>query len=244
MSCTPFETLSAFADAALPELESATVAGHVHSCPSCRTRLDELRWLKDAVRSSAPPALATEEFKARLVATAARSRRRRRTVRLGALGGGLGVALAALLLVLPFVRDRRAMAELIGDHVDITVTREEAFDVSGDDRSSLENWFIGKIDFPLHIPQVPKARLVGARLCDIAGRHIPLASYELGTRRVSMFVERTGRAARPMACDEQVHGYTVCRRTVEGVEYLFVSDYPAGEAGSILTAALGPDIRP
>jgi len=244
MSCTPFETLSAFADAALPELESGTVASHVHSCPSCRTRLDELRWLKDAVRSSAPPALATEEFKARLVTTAARSRQRRRNVRLGALAGGLGVALAALLLVPPLVRDRRAMAELIGDHVGITVTREEAFDVSGGDPRSLERWFTGKIDFPLHIPQVPQARLVGARLCDIAGRHIPLASYELGTRRVSIFLERTGRPSRPMACDERVHGFTVCRQTVGGIEYLFVSDYPAREAGSILTAALGPESRP
>jgi hypothetical protein len=59
-----------------------------------------------------------------------------------------------------------------------------------------------------------------------------------------MFVERTGGGARPMVCDEQVHGYTVCRRTVEGIEYLFVSDYPASEAGSILTAALGTDARP
>ena len=69
MSCTPFETLSAYADAALPELESATVATHVQSCHSCRTRLDELRWVKDAVRSSAPPAIASEELRARLAAT-------------------------------------------------------------------------------------------------------------------------------------------------------------------------------
>ncbi len=244
MSCTPFETLSAYADAALTELESATVAGHVQSCQSCRTRLDELRWLKDVVRSSAPPAIASEEFRARLAETAARSGRRRRQVRLGALAGGLGIALAALLLVPPLVRERRAMAELIGDHVGITVTREEAFDIAGDDPRSLERWFTGKIDFSLHIPRVPQAKLVGARLCDIAGRHIPLASYELGTRRVSVFVERTGRAARPTVCDEQVHGYTVCRRTADGIEYLFVSDYPAREAGSILTAALGPAALP
>ena len=170
MSCTPFETLSAFADAALPELESATVAGHVHSCPSCRTRLDELRWLKDAVRSSAPPALATEEFKARLVATAAQFGRRRRRVRLGALGAGLGVALAALLLVPPFVRDRRAMAELIGDHVDITVTREEAFDVSGDDPSSLERWFIGKL-----AAMTPSEVEVAVMMIDAKQRPDPLA---------------------------------------------------------------------
>jgi anti-sigma factor RsiW len=245
MNCTSFETLSAYVDHSLPELEAATVEGHLQSCQSCRSTLDELRWLKDAVRSSAPAATASKDFEARLASAAAASRRRRRVARLGiAVAGGLTVALAALLVVLPVVRQRRALTELIGDHVGITVTREEAFDVAGSDAGKLEGWFAGKIDFPLHIPQVPAAKLVGARLCDIAGRHIPLASYELGTRRVSMFVERTGRSARRTVCDEQVHGYTVCRRTIDGLQYLFVSDYPANEAGSILTAALGPDTRP
>jgi anti-sigma factor RsiW len=242
MSHAPFETLSAYVDDSLTELEAATVGSHIQSCPDCRSSLEELRWLKDVVRASAPAAVATAEFKARLAAAAARRRRRRRTGL--AATGGLAAALAVVLVALPIVRERRAMAELIGDHVGITVTREEAFDVIGADAGTLERWFTGKVDFALHIPQLAQAKLVGARLCDIAGRHIPLASYELGTRRVSIFVERTGRSARSTACDEQVHGYTVCRRTVEGIEYLLVSDYPAAEAGNILTAALGPSTRP
>jgi anti-sigma factor RsiW len=244
MSCTPFETLSAYVDSSLPELESAAVADHVQSCASCRSRLDDLRRLKDAVSSTAPPAIASEEFRARLVAAAARNRRRRKGLRLGAAAAGLTVALAATLLIPPVVRERRAMAELIGDHVGITLTREEPFDVAGGDPRAIERWFTGKIDFALHIPQLPAARLVGARLCDIGGRHIPLASYEMGTRRVSMFVEHTGRSTEQTACKEQVHGFTVCRRTIAGIEYLFVSDYPAPQAGGILTATLGPDIGP
>ena len=162
---------------------------------------------------------------------------------MSALGAGLTVVLAALVLVPPIARDRRAMAELIGDHVGITVTREEPFDIAGGDPRELERWFRGKIDFPLHIPPVPAAKLVGARLCNIAGRRIPLASYELGTRRVSILAERTGRTSLPLRCEEQVHGFTVCRRTVDGIEYLLVSDYPAQQASGILTAALGADAR-
>jgi len=244
MSCTPFDALSAYADNSLPELDSANVVGHLRSCPSCRARLDELRWVKDAVRSTALPAEASDEFRTRLAAGAARSRRRRRRLRLGTLAAGLAVVLAALLAVPPFVRERRAMAELIGDHVGITVTREEAFDIAGGDPRALERWFAGRIDFSLHIPSLPAAKLVGARLCDIGGRHIPLASYELGARRFSMFLELTGRTSRRITCEEQVHGFTVCRRTVAGIEYLLVSDYPATEAGGILTAALGPETRP
>lgn len=237
MSHASFETLSAFVDGSLPELEAATVGSHVHSCSDCRSSLDELRWLKDAVRSSAPPAVATEAFRARLAGAASERRRRRRTLGLG-VASGLGLALTVALIAIPIVRDRRAMTELIGDHVGITVTREEAFDVAGGDAAVLERWFTGKIDFPLHIPQLPAAKLVGARLCDIAGRHVPLASYELGTRRVSVFVERTRRKPRDLTCEEQVHGFTVCRRTVSGIEYLLVSDYRAPEAKAILAEAL------
>jgi anti-sigma factor RsiW len=244
MTCAPFETLSAYVDHALPELESATLAGHLHSCPNCRAQLDELRWLKGAVRSSVPGPVESLDFKARLAVAASRSRRRRRNARRGALAGGLVVALAAVLVVLPVERERRALAELIGDHVGITLTREEPFDVTSGDPRELERWFEGKVGFSLHIPKLPAARLVGGRLCDISGRRIPLASYELGTRRVSMFVDRSRREAPRTVCEEQVHGFTVCRRTIEGIEYLLVSDYPAGEAGSILTAALGPESGP
>src|SRR5215813_10381943 len=98
MSCTPFETLSAYVDRALPELESASVTGHLQSSEDCRSRLDELRWLKDAVTSSAPAATASDEFKARLATAAAVNRRRRRNTRLGtAFAGGLTVALATVL---------------------------------------------------------------------------------------------------------------------------------------------------
>ena len=242
MSCTPFETLSAFVDDALPELESVTVTSHLQSCQECRSRLGELRWLKEAVRASAPGIEASDAFKARLSAAARRTRRRKRSARLGGVAAGFAVVLLALLVLLPVVRDRRTMAALIGDHVGISVTREEPFDVAGGDPRELERWFAGKIDFALHIPELPQATLVGARLCDIVGRKIPLASYELGARRVSILAERTARGPRRTTCEEKVQGFTVCRRTVGDIEYLLVSDYPASEARGLLTAALGPDV--
>ena len=49
------------------------------------------------------------------------------------------------------------------------------------------------------------------------------------------------RRPRAMVCAEQVHGFTVCRRTLDGLEYLFVSDLPARRAGNVMTAALGPE---
>jgi hypothetical protein len=181
--------------------------------------------------------VASEEFKSTPRRGRRADRRRRRR-------SGLAASVASpwlsppLLIAVPALRDRRAMAEVIGDHVGISLTREEPFDVSRRRSENAGTVVRRQGRFPLHIPRIPQAKLVGARLCHVAGRHIPLASYELGTRRVSLFVERSRRRARPTVCDEHVHGYTVCRRTLEGIEYLFVSDYPAREAEGILTAAL------
>jgi anti-sigma factor RsiW len=241
MTCPPFETLSAAVDGDLTELESASLMAHLQACGGeCRVRLDDLRGLKQTIHAWAPAPVSGDALEQRL-REAPGVRQRSRRNRIGTLAGGLMVALVAAAFIVPVLRERRALAELIGDHVDITVKREEAFDVVGAEPGSLERWFEGKISFPLHIPRVPEARLVGARLCNVAGRHIPLASYELGTERVSMFVDRANRRPRAMVCEEQVHGFTVCRRTVDGLEYLFVSDLPAGQAGNIMTAALGPE---
>src|SRR5262245_55424099 len=86
MSCAPFETLSAYVDDALPELESASIGSHVQSCSACRSQLDELRWLKEAVRTSASSAEASEEVKAGLVAGAARRQHRQRRPGVGPIG--------------------------------------------------------------------------------------------------------------------------------------------------------------
>jgi anti-sigma factor RsiW len=81
-------------------------------------------------------------------------------------------------------------------------------------------------------------RLVGARLCDIGGRRVPLASYEREGRRISLFASRGGSDRQEERCEEGVRCFTVCRRTVGGVDYTLVSNYPGSEAKLIFTAAL------
>ena len=76
---------------------------------------------------------------------------------------------AAAVLVIPSVRDKRVVAELIGDHVGTSVTGEEPFDVVNSAPRALERWFAGKVSYTLRIPQVPAARLLGARLCNVGG---------------------------------------------------------------------------
>jgi anti-sigma factor RsiW len=235
MSCPTFETVSMEVDGELSELEAQAVRAHVSGCESCRARRQELLSLNAALRRSEVPA-ATESLRARLVATV----RNRRWVRVIRSAAAVAVAAAAVVLVVPTVRDRRVVAELIGDHVGTSITGEEPFDVVNSDPRALERWFAGKISYTLRIPQVPAARLLGARLCNVKGEKIPLASYDRSGHRMSLFAMGKASGNTDRGCEEGVRGFTVCRRAAGGVEYMLVTDYPGAEAKQLLVAALSP----
>src|SRR5262249_38975328 len=172
------------------------------------------------------------------LAAAVRQRARWRRRRWVGLAAASAAALIVAAIGVPMFRQRQALAEMIGGHVDITVKRDGAFDVVGSDPQELARSFRGRIDFALQIPRLPDGQLVGARLCNIQGRGIPLASYELHGRRVSVFVAADGTKDPETRCEERVRGYSVCQRSVRGLDYLLVSDYPAPEAKGILGSAL------
>jgi Predicted transmembrane transcriptional regulator (anti-sigma factor) len=239
MSCPSFELLSAEADGALSDSETRGLRSHVSDCEHCQALLSEIHLLKNEVRRVASTNQGDRADRDGL-AEAVRRRRSRRSARRRWLGlaGASAAALIAVAVGFPVIRQRQALAEMIGDHVDITVRREEAFDIVGNDPQELARSFVGRINFALRIPRLSEGRLVGARLCNIQGRGIPLASYELHGRRVSVFIAAGRAPERETQCEEGVKGYTVCQRSVRGVEYLLVSDYPAPEARNILGGAL------
>jgi len=169
-----------------------------------------------------------------MVATV-QKRRRARVLR---LGSGLGVAAAVAVLILPLVRGKDVVTELVGDHLGTTVTGEEPFDVMSSDATVLERWFEGKLDYRFRIPRPPATRLLGARLCDVGGRQFPLAAYDREGRRLSLFALGASAGSRGGTCREGVAGFTVCRQVTDGIDYMLVSDYPGAEAKRILTAML------
>jgi anti-sigma factor RsiW len=190
--------------------------------------------LQGAVRDASIPSFESDRLKARLAA-AVRKRRRWSAIRIG-----LGVAAAAGLAVVlvPLLQSKDVVRELVGDHLGTTVTGEEPFDVVSSDPDVVERWFQGKLDYKLRIPRGAAGRLVGARLCNVGGRQFPLTAYDREGRRVSLFALGTAVASRAGACQEGVRGFTVCRQSVDGIDYMLVSDYPRSEAKGVLTAVL------
>jgi anti-sigma factor RsiW len=64
--------------------------------------------------------------------------------------------------------------ELISDHLNYLPGKEEI--VSNSPRD-VEQWFQGRVDFPVRVPELPAAALSDARVCQIAGRKAALVHY-------------------------------------------------------------------
>jgi len=109
-----------------------------------------------------------------------------------------GVAAATVLLALTgyglkryytvrSVTPSRLAREFILDHLNYLPGREEIVSNSARD---VEQWFQGKVDFPVRVPQLPTAALKDARVCDIVGRKAALLHYRRAPNDtlVSLFV--------------------------------------------------------
>ena len=68
----------------------------------------------------------------------------------------------------------RLAREFIVDHLNYLPGREE---IVSDSARDVQQWFQGRVDFPVRVPQLPTAALEDARVCNIAGRKAALLHY-------------------------------------------------------------------
>ena len=68
----------------------------------------------------------------------------------------------------------RLAQDFINDHLNYLPGREQIISSSS---QQVEGWFQGRVEFPVHVPEVPGASLQDARICDISGRKAALLHY-------------------------------------------------------------------
>jgi anti-sigma factor RsiW len=97
----------------------------------------------------------------------------------------------------------RLAQQFIDDHLHYLPGREQI--VSGSTQQ-VEGWFQGRVEFPVHVPEVPDAALQDARVCDISGRKAALLHYRhnSGDALISVFV-----AEEPKSFDPQMKSRTL-----------------------------------
>ncbi len=154
---------------------------HLERCAGCQEFAQDGKRLRKEMRGLAESEHAPGELREQVQALFdERMPVRERRLRLWA-GVAAAVALVALAVYgLKWFHAGRSLTperlarEFISDHLNYLPGREQI--VSNSSRE-VEQWFQGRVDFPLRIPRLAGADLEDARVCQIAGRKAALLHY-------------------------------------------------------------------
>jgi len=212
--------------------EGGTVPGlakdHLKQCFPCREFVHDGERLRKEVHLLAETEQAPRELRQRIQAMF-EARIPQGRIRERRLPAWAGVAATLVLLALAggglkwYIAQRsltpnRLAREFISDHLNYLPGKEEIVSTSPRD---VEQWFQGRVDFPVRVPELPAAALSDARVCQIAGRNAALIHYrhKPDESLISLFVtiepqsfERAGKAMEISSSYQGLNSTLWCHR--------------------------------
>lgn len=260
--------VDAWVDGELDPGAALIVETHLARCGACREEADAIRTIKAALAASREGHAAPGALRSRLmaaldaedqekVAVEQSSKRRKHAT-------GFVLAAAAMTTV-AFATGWRgsingtgpvagaAMMPPLLDDIAQRHARNLPVEVTGSEPTQVANFFTGRLDIPVrpvHFRGVP-ARLLGARISNVSDRMAAALYYEVGGRRVTVFVFDS--AVLPRAFDTDglqpvrlgnqpayvgnARGYTVVLSERGGVAYAVASDMPPDDTLGMVSHA-------
>jgi anti-sigma factor RsiW len=240
MNCEQInELLSPYVDEELAPRERSETDAHLVGCASCREHVASVRSLKHSIarlesRDEPPGAV-----RARVEALRFKSAgfwEPSCGKRLLAVAVGVGLLAAALFAIrrhqnpaLPFGE------ELVSDYLH-SLPEVRPAEVASNDPREVIRFFSGKTPFEPVVPAVPTARLVGGRLCNVAGRRVELLFYTHGESRQSVALFVCDHAVGGTGCREY-RGRPICSRRFGNLTILAIGEVPGHTLERILREA-------
>lgn len=246
MDCREVERfLYAYLDGEFNEEERVVITAHVQSCPGCKRLVShEERFLRKlrqtaADEPAAPPLLAHKVRRAldRVEQSGDVPQPEGWSARWFKLLVPVAVALA--LAVGVSFSSRQPQHASLASMAEQSVEwhrRNLPFDVSGPNADTIRNYFSDKVPFAVRPPQFDTARveLVGGRLSNLREHQAAYLVYQVGGRRVSVFIfdprsmgSEGGQVVRVGRREVRWHnlrGYTVAMYRSGGMGYVLASD--------------------
>ncbi len=223
------ERLSAWFDGEADVREQAAVAMHLADCSGCSREAARYRSLRDALKAEAvtseAPFPATLQRRISALALPARPSLWRRKLIAGAVAAAASVGV--FWTAWPGgINDALAM-DLERHHLK-AFSRSSPCDFESSDPEAVKAWVEREVGYPVEVPVVPGATLLGVRRCQLGGKLTASLQYRYGDRAMTLFLPSPGSpAAREAArfagngprCTQGPVGERICVAPLAGEEH-------------------------
>jgi anti-sigma factor RsiW len=233
--------LEAYVDGELDLGSHLALEAHLATCAACARTADNLRasrsLLREALTRHAAPARLAQRLRASLPSgPAPRRGLGPRFTRLIVMTGSVAAALLLGVYVGSHQRVNRLTDDAISDHVR-SLQVGHLTDVVSTDQHTVKPWFAGKIDFSPPVIDLASAGfpLVGGRLDVIDHRTAAAIVYRRRQHAINLFVWPVDGLPVP-GRQTQSEGYNLVRWSDADLNFLAVSEIPAGELAQFVQA--------
>jgi anti-sigma factor RsiW len=232
------ELLSPHVDGELAPAERSEVDAHLAGCTSCSGQVASVRGLKHAIarlasREEPPGAVRSRIESFRFKTPGLRAAWHRRLVAVAA-------AVALLAAAAYTIRRHQSSTLRLGDELVSDYLRSlpevRPVEVASNDPREVIRFFSGKTPFVPVVPALPSARLVGGRLCTVAGRRVELLFYTHGASGQNFSIFVCDHAVGDLGCREH-RGHHVCSRRFGNLTVLAVGEVPGQTLEQLLREA-------
>jgi len=221
--------LHAYVDSELDLMPSLEVDRHLKNCATCAAMKRSLESLRANLRHAdlayrAPASLRTRIRQSVAAETEARPHRATRPWLWQLLAlGSLGFAVFTLMLQPAGNPGGNLAEEAISDHVR-SLMAGHLMDVVSTDQHTVKPWFNGKIDFAPEVKDFATQGfpLVGGRMDYLNGQTVAALVYKRAQHTINAFVWPSKTKATTTI--QELRGYTVVNRDLNGLHYCIVSD--------------------
>lgn len=195
MTCREARPLiGAWVDNEVSLRDAAALERHLAVCEACAAEAARQRAFVKALRERLPRAAAPSDVRARLLAGLRPAAETAWAPPLGRLRSGArlaALALASCLLALLFLAPRDApgaWTQFYRDEHQAHSLEGPALGLRSGSAPEVAAWLGRALGHPVHVPLMPDAPLVGARLCVLRGQTVAMALYQAQGRPLSLFV--------------------------------------------------------
>lgn len=209
---------------------------HLSTCPGCLDFIQEQAALRAQVRRLAQSEQAPQTLRRRIekmvggrtTGGAGSPRLKRQIIGLAA---SVALVLSGYLAARYYIVQRGPTADhlaqqFVSDHLHYLPGREQFV---SDSPQAIQKWFEGRVDFPVHVPEIPTAAVEDARVCDIAGRKAALLHYrhKPSETLISLFVAEEPKSFEkeksPITIAQSYQGYNASLWCKRGLVYTLVA---------------------